>query len=708
MRYILATALLAMALPVLGARHVQVDIAPDYASPPVVDTLVGAEYLVAGVNGDGALQMQRIRLTSAGWTALPPVVSEVSLAPGWHVADLFAFQSANGGFVLLEQKECDEQGGNCVVISRELGRVSSNLVGYERWASPAACEGKAVLNSNTQWAALTDGCGNVTVYDSPDSILAQATVPAAALVSALPVVQDNALAPIQFATFSSSQYQTFTLNQDESDFSFGWERESTTITGDYNDADCLLTAHPQAPLLCLSDDGVLTQVGLDGQTVTVEALQKEDEPYRELLSAYTDVDRIFVWERATEVIEEEEEGEEIEVTSLIINNVSVDDNVILNTHDTEKNSDGDPSVRLSRNNAHGISVFSAKEDGFVASLYMFLNVDQPPLFKELTGVNVMTETTEVQTLILADEESPASTLTLSATDLPDFAVLEPSARTLTYTPTHEQAGQYTAGVTATDPEGNTQDTSIPVNVILTPYQWLVFEPVIFGQLEEEAPLPVEPVFSALVNWPLMEDETVTLQFSWANREHDDVTVVFESLPDFMVYNDAADTLVITPEQADVGRHTLSAILRDRYAPEDAEPDTITLRFEVIEVDDPLVITSDGSARVNVGDEYRYTLTFEDEESEASELRVDIAEAPDFLTFDAQTMTLSGTPEQDDAGPNEVKMLISDRGGNRVLHQFEIAVVSTQNDVEKEGGSMTWAWLAALFTVAGFRRRGRLF
>ena len=42
------------------------------------------------------------------------------------------------------------------------------------------------------------------------------------------------------------------------------------------------------------------------------------------------------------------------------------------------------------------------------------------------------------------------------------------------------------------------------------------------------------------------------------------------------------------------------------------------------------------------------------------MRIDVLEAPDFVTFDRDSATLSGTP-QDDVGPNEVQMLITDRG-----------------------------------------------
>ena len=132
-----------------------------------------------------------------------------------------------------------------------------------------------------------------------------------------------------------------------------------------------------------------------------------------------------------------------------------------------------------------------------------------------------------------------------------------------------------------------------------------------------------------------------------------------------------------------------------------------LTFNVLEVDDPLVVTSDGSERVNVGELYSYTLTVKDEETALSQMRIDVLEAPDFVTFDRDSATLSGTPSQDDVGPNEVQMLITDRGGNRVLHKFEVSVISTDNDIERNGGAIgIWGTLMLTFAMVVIKRRRR--
>ena len=90
-------------------------------------------------------------------------------------------------------------------------------------------------------------------------------------------------------------------------------------------------------------------------------------------------------------------------------------------------------------------------------------------------------------------------------------------------------------------------------------------------------------------WPLIEDDSVEIMFTWLNRESDDVTVVFDALPDFFVYDDDSDTLTARFFKS-TGQHVLNAILFDRFDSEQP-PEEVRLTFNVLEVDDPFIVTS---------------------------------------------------------------------------------------------------------------------
>ncbi|MEC9318671.1 MAG: putative Ig domain-containing protein, partial [Pseudomonadota bacterium] len=390
--------------------------------------------------------------------------------------------------------------------------------------------------------------------------------------------------------------------------------------------------------------------------------------------------------------------------TLAVNNIDVS-NGWLNSHSINDRTTVDMST-LSSDAGHAASLLSDGEGQFTLSIYSQLDVNHPPLFNQLNGVAVATEMSESVILDVRDEETMSEELAVTVEDALPFVVFDADSRTLTVSPKHNDAGQYSVAVDAVDPQGNAQNVSLPLNVVLTPYVWQVFEPALFEQIEVEAPVSVTALFSSLGRWPLLEDDSVEIMFTWLNRESDDVTVVFDTLPDFFVYDDDSDTLTASPLQEHVGQHVLNARLFDRFDSEQP-PEEVRLTFNVLEVDDPLVVTSDGNGRVNVGDLYSYTLTVEDEETTLSQMRIDVLEAPDFVTFDRDSATLSGTPSQDDVGPNEVQMLITDRGGNRVLHKFEVSVISTDNDIERNGGAIgIWGTLMLTFAMVVMKRRRR--
>jgi len=694
MRYGITLILLLVVSSAFAARHSQIEIEASETRHLAVDSLTGSEYLLGGVTDDNALVFQQVRFSNSQWRALQEKKIPLDRDGEWRVQSIKALPPGQGAFILMEAIDCDVE-GECVVAQRELGKVSAGFSDYEKWSTIPVCDGKPVINTNLSWPAVIDGCGAISLYSEPGTIVSDTTLPSLPDDAiALPLIVGGEVGEVRFGVLMSGTYTSYSLRLNNEQSALIWEQESTLF--EVPDGQCELTGNDKCPMWCITetktiylftDDGSIKQSGyFEGKSSELEL-------------GFAHNGRAFVWEK-TEV-----DGEDGDFSvTLAVNNIDVS-NGWLNSHSISDRTNVDISI-LSSDAGHAASLLSNDEGQFTLSIYSQLDVNHPPLFNQLNGVAVATEMSESVIFDVRDEESTSQDLGVTAEDTLPFVVFDADSRTLTVSPKHSDAGQYSVAVDAVDPQGNAQNVSLPLNVVLTPYVWQVFEPTLFEQIEVEEPVSVTALFSSLGRWPLLEDDSVTITFTWLNRESDDVTVVFDTLPDFFVYDDDSDTLTASPLQEHVGQHVLNARLFDRFDSEQP-PEEVRLTFNVLEVDDPFIITSDGNGRVNVGELYSYTLTVEDEETALSQMRIDVLEAPDFVTFDRDSATLSGTPSQDDVGPNEVQMLITDRGGNRVLHKFEVSVISTDNDIERNGGAIgIWGTLMLTFAMVVMKRRRR--
>ncbi len=94
------------------------------------------------------------------------------------------------------------------------------------------------------------------------------------------------------------------------------------------------------------------------------------------------------------------------------------------------------------------------------------HVNRPPFFATVTAQQV----DEVKTLAFKLSASDADVedegkVTIKAANIPQGATYAEATRTLTWTPTYDQSGDYTAVFTATDGAGATDELSIPVKVM---------------------------------------------------------------------------------------------------------------------------------------------------------------------------------------------------------------------------------------------------
>jgi hypothetical protein len=123
-----------------------------------------------------------------------------------------------------------------------------------------------------------------------------------------------------------------------------------------------------------------------------------------------------------------------------------------------------------------------------------------------------------------------------------------------------------------------------------------------------------------------------------------------------------------PENEDVGDTIVTLRVSDGEIDRDQ-----TYTLSVNNVNDPPEITSTPSTSVDQDSDYSYTVVVEDVDV-GDELTVTVPTKPDWLIWDEQTLTLSGTPTYEDVGDNAVSVSVTD-GTATITQDFTIEVVA---------------------------------
>jgi len=142
----------------------------------------------------------------------------------------------------------------------------------------------------------------------------------------------------------------------------------------------------------------------------------------------------------------------------------------------------------------------------------------------------------------------------------------------------------------------------------------------------------------------------------------------ETLPSWATFDPSTHILSGTPQKIHVGDHPVVLVVSDGWE-EVKQEFTITVR----DVNTPPVITSEPNDTAKVGELYAYRVGVSDYDGDLITCTGLII--PTWMTFDANSKVLSGTPAEGDVGPHNVFITVSD-GMLTINHNFVINVVST--------------------------------
>ena len=172
-----------------------------------------------------------------------------------------------------------------------------------------------------------------------------------------------------------------------------------------------------------------------------------------------------------------------------------------------------------------------------------------------------------------------------------------------------------------------------------------------------------------------EDAAYTYTFVASDVDvGDTLTLAASTKPDWLTFNATTGVLSGTPSNSDVGDHNIVLTATDGSNTVDTQSFTLT----VTNVNDTPTITSTEVTGVNEDAAYTYTFVASDVDV-GDTLTLAASTKPDWLTFNATTGVLSGTPSNSDVGDHNIVLTATDGSSVVGTQSFTLKVTNT-NDV----------------------------
>ena len=278
------------------------------------------------------------------------------------------------------------------------------------------------------------------------------------------------------------------------------------------------------------------------------------------------------------------------------------------------------------------------------------NVNDAPYFTSTPIDTTNEDVLYTYDILVADSDNALGSLTVSAPTLPSFLSYNNVLRRISGTPTNSDVGNHPIVIEVTDGAATTQQS----------YTLVVLN-------TNDA-----PVFAAINDTTILEEVAYSRTFSATDPDVGDVlTWSSPTLPAWMTFNTGTQTLSGTPDDAQIGSHSVTIRVSDGTVNVDR-----SFTITVNNVNDTPVITSTPQDTVNEDTFYTYTINATDDDV-ADVLTYSAPTLPSWLSFNTGTRVLSGTPTNADVGNHSVSLRVSD-GTVNVSQNFTITVVNVND------------------------------
>ncbi|MFG0456833.1 putative Ig domain-containing protein [Shewanella mangrovisoli] len=301
-------------------------------------------------------------------------------------------------------------------------------------------------------------------------------------------------------------------------------------------------------------------------------------------------------------------------------------------------------------------VISVSDGSLSASLPPFnlsvINVNDAPTISS-TAVTSATQDAAYSYTLVATDSDVGDSLTLSAVTLPSWLSFNAATGVLSGTPTNANVGSHAVLLRATDVDGLTADQSFTIVV---------------------TNVNDAPNISSTAVTNATQDAAYSYTLVATDSDvGDSVTLSAVTLPSWLSFNAATGVLSGTPTNANVGSHTV--VLRAT----DVDGLTADQSFTIVvaNVNDAPTISSTALTSATQDAAYSYTLVATDSDVGDS-LTLSAVTLPSWLSFNAATGVLSGTPTNANVGSHAVVLRATDGDGLTIDQSFTIAVANVND------------------------------
>ncbi|WP_425290048.1 putative Ig domain-containing protein [Shewanella xiamenensis] len=305
--------------------------------------------------------------------------------------------------------------------------------------------------------------------------------------------------------------------------------------------------------------------------------------------------------------------------------------------------------------SHAVVLRATDVDGLTAEQSFSIvvaNVNDAPTISS-TALTSSTQDAAYNYTLVATDSDVGDSVTLSAVTLPSWLSFNAATGVLSGTPTNANVGSHAVVLRATDVDGLTAEQSFSIVV---------------------ANVNDAPTISSTALTSATQDAAYSYTLVATDSDvGDSVTLSAVTLPSWLSFNAATGVLSGTPTNANVGSHAV--VLRAT----DVDGLTAEQSFSIVvaNVNDAPTISSTALTSATQDAAYSYTLVATDSDVGDS-LTLSAVTLPSWLSFNAVTGVLSGTPTNTNVGSHAVVLRATDVDGLTAEQSFSI-VVANVND-----------------------------
>ena len=237
--------------------------------------------------------------------------------------------------------------------------------------------------------------------------------------------------------------------------------------------------------------------------------------------------------------------------------------------------------------------------------------------------------------------------------LPSWLSFDASTRTFSGTPTNGDVGAIDVKVTATDGTSATATDTFTLTVTNT----------------NDAPTITSSETASV-------DEDIAYSYTFAASDvdvGDSVTLAAPTKPSWLTFNSATGVLSGAPSNDEVGDHSVVLTATDTNGAVSTQSFTVT----VANVNTAPEVTSTAITNATEDTAYSYTFAASDVDSDDTPTLA-APTKPSWLSFDASTAVLSGTPDNAEVGDHAVVLTATDGNGETGTQSFTLTVTNTND------------------------------